>query len=74
MAYADNFKKMLADFKSISVREEGTKKLIEEISGRNDISVVCDPVFLLKPEQWLELIAPKTLVDGDSTLYLLTKK
>lgn len=65
MSFAHNFKEKLSDFSSISVREEGTKKVITEISGRDDISVVCDPVFLLKCEQWLELIDSEPIVHGD---------
>lgn len=48
------YKKYLNKFDSISVREEGSKKKVEEISGRKDIEVLCDPVLLLEKSNWEE--------------------
>ena len=40
------------DYDKISVREIGTKIKIQELSGRTDIEINCDPVLLLSPNQW----------------------
>ncbi len=39
-------------FKGISVREEQAKKIIEDISGRKDITVLADPTMLLTTSEW----------------------
>ncbi|SDF50471.1 Polysaccharide pyruvyl transferase [Salipiger thiooxidans] len=38
----------LQRFKAISVRDEGTKAVIERVTGRDDITLVSDPAFFLK--------------------------
>lgn len=42
----------LKTFKAISVREDAGKKIVEEISGRDDIEVLVDPTMLLTAEDW----------------------
>lgn len=37
----------LRRFKAISVRDEGTKSVIERVTGRDDIALVSDPAFFL---------------------------
>ena len=46
-------KPYLKDFKGISVREESSKELIKDIVDVS-IQVVCDPVFLLSREMWVQ--------------------
>lgn len=47
----------------ISVREEQGANLIEKIAGIKP-EVVADPTYLLKKEEWLELIPDKTIFEG----------
>ncbi|MGM9869608.1 MAG: polysaccharide pyruvyl transferase family protein [Sodaliphilus sp.] len=61
----EKFRLYLKDFKAISVREEGTKNVIETVSERKDISVVCDPVFLLDSREWLKLISKEPIIKDD---------
>lgn len=50
-------------FKYISVREESGRKIIQRICGDNfPVSVVIDPTYLLKKEEWDELIPPRTII------------
>lgn len=52
--------KYLEHFRSISVREEKTRDKIRRITGRENISVNLDPVFLTRREEWLRFAsAPK---------------
>lgn len=46
----------LKSFRAISVRELGTAKRVKELTGREDISINCDPVFLLDKEEWSKII------------------
>jgi polysaccharide pyruvyl transferase WcaK-like protein len=45
---------MLQNFNAISVREEGLKKLVEDLTKKS-VSLVLDPVFLLGKEEWLKV-------------------
>lgn len=46
-------KSYLDRFDKISVREESSKRLIESVVDK-PVQVVCDPVFLLSREKWIE--------------------
>jgi len=60
----------ILSFNNFSVREEGGKKLISKIGIKKDVSVDCDPVFLLSKEQWIKsLELKKNNKNGD---YILT--
>jgi hypothetical protein len=50
----DYLKRMLRNFNAISVREEELKLLVDDIIEDN-VSLVLDPVFLLKKEEWAML-------------------
>lgn len=45
------YKKWLTEYNSISVREQSGVGIVKELLGK-DATVCCDPVFLLKKEQW----------------------
>lgn len=62
--YIELFKKNLKDFKAISVREEGTRRILSESIGIDNIEVVCDPVFLLERDKWSALIPKLPVVKG----------
>ena len=49
--YAEN----LSEFNKISVREDDGKKIVEELTGREDVVVVPDPTMLLTRSDWDEL-------------------
>lgn len=50
-------KRVIDTFSCISVREEEGKRLLGAITDK-EISVVCDPVFLLSKESWQSLMKP----------------
>lgn len=45
-------KQELEKFKAISVREDAGKKIVEELTKRNDIEVLVDPTMLLTSNEW----------------------
>lgn len=47
-----NMKQLLADFNTITVREKSMVRHIKEIAPTLNPVPVCDPVFLLKSEEW----------------------
>lgn len=58
------YPELLKDFDAISVRESGTATEITRLSGRNDVVVHCDPVLLVRKNEWQKLIDPKSLISG----------
>lgn len=58
------FPKLLNQFDAVSVREAGTLNTVSKLSGRKDINIHCDPVFLLDSNEWRELIAPTPIIKG----------
>ena len=50
--YAQRVKGWLSKFARIGVREASGVKALKELTGRNDIVQVMDPVFLLSAEKW----------------------
>lgn len=53
-----DFDRNLPKYKSISVRESSIVDLISNISGKF-VTHVCDPVFLLDSNEWLDIAADK---------------
>lgn len=51
----------LKKFNHISCRESGLASTVTKITGKQT-SVVCDPLFLLKREQWEELASESSLI------------
>ena len=51
------FKERLNGFSRLSCRENQGCKLVEELTGK-ECEHVCDPVFLLSPEQWQSKVSP----------------
>lgn len=48
-------KKDIEDFQKISLREASDKKIFENTINKK-VSIVCDPVFLLSKDEWVEKI------------------
>lgn len=49
------YRRELLKFKHLSLREEIGRKVIAELTGRDDVHTVLDPTFLLTAEQWLSM-------------------
>lgn len=62
-------KPYLKDFKGISVREESSKELIKDIVDVS-VQVVCDPVFLLSREMWVQKM--KLTVSNENIFYVIS--
>ena len=66
--YANSIKK----FKSISVREDRGKEIIEELTCRKDVEVLVDPTMLLTAEEWDKVSnRPKQLDKVKEEKYIL---
>ena len=52
----ERFKKYLEEFKSISVREDAGKKIVEDLTDRKDVEVLIDPTMLLSQEEWTKIL------------------
>lgn len=58
-------RKYMNEMKGISVREFAGKRLVKEISGRDDVEVLVDPTMLLTKEEWEDIaIKPEWFEDG----------
>ena len=51
------YKTQLSSYDLISVREESAANIVQDLTG-NTPELVCDPVFLLKKEDWAKVAAP----------------
>lgn len=56
---------LLKSYQAISVREEGSKQILNELLPDRSIFIVNDPVFLLTKEQWEKLIDKEPIVKGN---------
>lgn len=50
--YTDFYKKSLADFSHISVREEQGERILQDLFPKRKIEVLIDPTMLLNAEEW----------------------
>ena len=70
--YSKLFKDNLNDFKSISVREDKGKEIIEKLTNREDIEVLIDPTMLLEAHEWEKVEKrPKQLNNINNNKYIL---
>lgn len=53
--YSGIFSIELSKFKAIGMREEDGVRIVEELTGRTDIHVVCDPTMMLSNDEWIEI-------------------
>ncbi len=65
-------KKLLNDFKFISVRENSAKERLSKILERKDINTSIDPTFLLTAEQWNQIILTKSKKEKYILVYSLS--
>lgn len=71
--YREFVKEKLKGIDCISIREKTSLPLLASL-GRPDGMAVCDPVFLLNKEQWLEIIKDEPNVNEKYVLVYLTDK
>lgn len=69
-ATAEKYKQYLTGYKAISVREQAAKKIIEDLTGRNDIEVLVDPTMLVTAEVWDHISEKPDISYGSK--YILT--
>lgn len=60
--------RLLERYDLMSVRESSGSKIVEKLTGKK-IPVVCDPTFLLKQEEWLEVAAAPVKEKGYIFIY-----
>jgi len=53
--YRGAVSRLLNKFAHIGVREQSAVKALSEVTGREDITQVADPTFLLSPAEWSEI-------------------
>lgn len=63
--YKEEFERGLCNFKSISVREDKAKELVEELTNRKDIEVLVDPTMLLSADEWNTLARKPRCLKSD---------
>lgn len=68
----NDFKKWLATYEAISVREAEGKKLLESFIKDKKIEVVADPTFLLDIEEWQSLAIAPDIKENYILLFSLT--
>lgn len=68
----NDFKKWLASYEAISVREAEGKKLLESFIKDKKIEVVADPTFLLDIEEWQSLAIAPDIKENYILLFSLT--
>ena len=71
--YDKKFKKRyckdISCFKSVSVREDRGKEIVEELTDRKDIEVLIDPTMLLTDNEW-DRVAKRPLMLGNKKFIL----
>lgn len=58
-------KENLEEIKSISVREDAGKKIIKELTGRDDVEVLIDPTMMLHVEDWEKVMKKPESLKSD---------
>lgn len=53
--YLTTAKKGFEEMKSVSVREEKAKQIIEDLTGRKDVVVTIDPTLMLSADEWKKI-------------------
>ena len=68
----NEIKKGLNSFKSLSVREDAGKEIVQKITKRNDVEVLIDPTMLLSNNDWDKVIkAPNEIYSLNNRKYIL---
>lgn len=67
------YKKWLSDFDYISLREQQGVSIVKEITHREDVQCVLDPVLLFGKSDWIRILDVKTEKEKYVLLYLLSR-
>ena len=70
LAQEDMFRALLSDFEHLSCREEQGAKLIQQITGKNVISLV-DPTLMLPQKEWNKIICKPKFHEENKKYVLL---
>lgn len=57
-------RKLLEHFDALSIREDANLQQVKDVVPNKNVQVVCDPVFLLSPNEWANL-AKDPQIDGE---------
>lgn len=71
-ALANEYKKRLASYNCLSVREENGMKIINDLIHR-EATVCCDPTLLLTKEQWEDIVENNTYDEPYILIYYVNK-
>lgn len=63
--YKEKTKNALNTFKAISVREDTGKKIVQELTNRDDVEVVVDPTMLISISKWKEVESKPECLKSD---------
>lgn len=59
----------LKNFKAVSVREEAGKKIVKNLTDREDIEVLVDPTMTLSKEEWIQLAKRPDCLKTDNFIF-----
>lgn len=66
----EKYKKYLKNYRSISVREETAKRIVEDLTNRKDVEVLVDPTMLLTVDEWEKVSQKPNIIYNPK--YILT--
>lgn len=55
VGYKKVFEDELKKFKAIAVREDAGRKIVKDLTGRDDVAVVLDPTLLIDRDKWISI-------------------
>ena len=59
------YKERINELNNISVREERGKEIIEELTGRKDVTVLLDPTMMLTSKEWTNISKVPKRLNGE---------
>ena len=67
------FKRGFKSFKKISVREKASVSFINQLTGRTDVQLLCDTIFLKSKEEWSQLASTNISLNKFALLFFIDK-
>ena len=64
VTYRERIKSYLLAYSHIAVREEGTRRIVEQLTGKV-IDITLDPVLLFSKEEWYQRYPQEPMIKGD---------
>lgn len=68
--YLTTAKKGFEEMKSVSVREEKAKQIIEDLTGRKDVVVTIDPTLMLSADEWRKISKKPKYIKSEHKILL----